>query len=436
MISEPHSHKHTHTHTHTHTRGGATSHHWCRGWSDRVRHTGCPGSPAPLVLPLFLPLLLSSSSSATSSSPSSSLAPLCPSRVIDSWLSAPNLADLLFLLFLSPPLFCITPSSLLRLTLLSGVFLLCPFWGIPTTFTTLRSLASPLPLFSLGSLWFSPNPSSSSSRLLFLTFNIQLIIFFPDAAFSCTGLDPRMPQPHPLPLSSASSPSLYLPPLQLTDNPMNESDERSETLWEMGGEGEWERQHMYSPPPLSSSLSLSLCLSPSLSLSVYPHHHLPPPPPTSNLQNSVPVHPEEEQREKIKQHFFKKDSAWCCFCFFCMCLCSSMLHYLSFSHTLSLCHAHTNTHTHTHTHRLHLPTTATKANSFNQSSFISSLFPSSLYSFFSLSQQCRARLSCPVSIPPAPPVPLTPNTIHPPLHSSPLPLLSLFSLLSLLSSEL
>lgn len=98
------------------------------------------------------------------------------------------------------------------------------------------------------------------------------------------------------------------------------------------------------PPRLSSTLSLSL------SLSMYPHHPLPPPPPTSNLQNSVPVHPEEEQREKNKTTFFKKDSAWCCF-FFCMCLCSSMLHYLSFSlvrrHTFSLCHAHTNTHTRT-----------------------------------------------------------------------------------------
>lgn len=169
------------------------------------------------------------------------------------------------------------------------------FGGILTTFTTLRSLASPLPLFSLGSLWFFPKSflfllSSSFPHLQCFP---PLVFFSQNAAFDCTGLDPRTPQPHslPLPLSSASSPSLYLPPPQLTDNPMNESDERSETLREKGGEGEWERQHMYSP-------LVSLPLSLSLSLSMYPHLPLPPPPPTSNLQNSVPVHPEEEQREK------------------------------------------------------------------------------------------------------------------------------------------
>lgn len=160
------------------------------------------------------------------------------------------------------------------------------------------------------------------------------------------------------------------------------------------------------PPRLSSTLSLSL------SLSMYPHHPLPPPPPTSNLQNSVPVHPEEEQREKNKTTFFKKDSAWCCFFF----LYVSLQFYASLSLFLSRTQTHffivSCTHKHAHTHRSSLPTTATEADSFNQSctprSFFSSLFPSSLHSFFSLSQQCRARLSSPPSISPSLPLHLSP----------------------------
>lgn len=251
-------------------------------------------------------------------------------------------------------------------------------------------------ILSLPPLVFFSSPSVLSS----------LSFFSQNAAFDCTGLDPRTPQPHslPLPLSSASSPSLYLPPPQLTDNPMNESDERSETLREKGGEGEWERQHMYSP-------LVSLPLSLSLSLSMYPHHPLPPPPPTSNLQNSVPVHPEEEQREKIKQNFLRKTQRGAVFFLYV-----SLQFYASLSLFLSRTQTHffivSCTHKHAHTHRSSLPTTATEADSFNQSctprSFISSLFPSSLHSFFSLSQQCRARLSSPPSISPSLPLHLSP----------------------------
>lgn len=215
------------------------------------------------------------------------------------------------------------------------------FWGNSDNFhdSAFTCFPSPslLPRLSLVFPKILPLPPlvffSSPSVLSSLGF------FSQNAAFDCTGLDPRTPQPHslPLPLSSASSPSLYLPPPQLTDNPMNESDERSETLREKGGEGEWERQHMYSP---LVSLPLSLSLS----------FHVPPPSTTSHIKPSKLCAGTSRGRAegKNKTTFFKKDSAWCCF-FFCMCLCSSMLHYLSFSlvrrHTFSLCHAHTNTRT-------------------------------------------------------------------------------------------